>query len=570
LLTRRAADYFGMSGPSEFIVAVALFALLIVLKFISPFHHSFDSDEPQHLHVVWSWTRGLVQYRDIFDNHMPLFHIMFAPVAALIGERATILYWMRLLMLPLYFVAAWATWQIGTHVFSRRVGFWSVIAVGSFPSYHFNVLEFRTDNLWAPLWLLCLTVLFRGAISVRRALVAGLLLGLCFATSMKSILFLISLALSAPLAFALVGRNKLGLSSTHLAWCAAAFLATTFLIPVAIIVFFALEGVRHDFLYCVFGHQFFPRLYGAKQVISAIISLIVFPLVFFVTRRVAAGCADPQIAVRRAFILLVTASYFFALRSLWPLISRDDYLPFLPLAFVLLTASLFALPEWLTSSGWNINWVFRLVPMPGFVALAELVVLMQMREFLKDNTRDETEMLRNVLKLTTPADYVFDCKGETVFRRRCFRPVIETITRKRIQYGLMPDTASQQCIETRTCVVATTELDSLTPSTRQFMDRNYLPVADNLRVAGAELRPSITNPQRCYFDVVIPSYYKIVSDDENVLGTLDGTPYDGARFLTAGPHTFESTSTPKHFVLLWAQAADRHFMPLRHGTSPDS
>jgi hypothetical protein len=77
-LARCAADYFGMPRPTEFIVAVALFMLLIVLKIVSLFHQSFDSDEPQHLHVIWSWTRGLIQYRDIFDNHMPLFHIMFA------------------------------------------------------------------------------------------------------------------------------------------------------------------------------------------------------------------------------------------------------------------------------------------------------------------------------------------------------------------------------------------------------------------------------------------------------------------------------------------------------------
>jgi len=30
-----------------------------------------------------------VQYRDLFDNHMPLFHLLFAPIFGLIGDRAT-------------------------------------------------------------------------------------------------------------------------------------------------------------------------------------------------------------------------------------------------------------------------------------------------------------------------------------------------------------------------------------------------------------------------------------------------------------------------------------------------
>jgi hypothetical protein len=322
-------------------------------------------------------------------------------------------------------------------------------------------------------------------------------------------------------------------------------------------------------LYCVFGHQILARLYGKKQVLFTIISLIVFPLVILVTRRVVAACSDPEIAVRRVFILLVTASYYLVLKSLWPLFSRDDYLPFSPLAFVLLIALLLALPGLVKSSGWNVDRIFRLLPLPGLVALAELAVLVHTRGLLSDDTRSETEMLRDLLELTTPADYVFDCKGETIFRRRCFRPIIETITQKRILYGLMPDTASQQCIETRTCVMATMLLDNLTSSTRQFMERNYLPVADNLRVAGAKLRPSITNSQHCYFNVVIPSYYKIVSADGNSSGTLDGTPYDGARFLAAGPHAFEPTSNSDNLFCVWAQAVDRNFTPFKRPAVSD-
>ena len=79
--------------------AAILFALMIVLKLINTTTYRFDSDEPQHMHVIWAWARGLVQYRDVFDNHMPLFQIMFAPIFGVIGDRATILYWMRFILL---------------------------------------------------------------------------------------------------------------------------------------------------------------------------------------------------------------------------------------------------------------------------------------------------------------------------------------------------------------------------------------------------------------------------------------------------------------------------------------
>src|SRR5438477_8839 len=138
------------------------------------------------------WARGFVQYRDVFDNHMPLFQIMFAPIFGLIGDRATILYWMRFILLPMYFVGAWCSYRIGELLFSRRAGIWAVILAGLYSTYHFTSFEFRTDNLWAPLWLLCVTVLISGAFTVPRALIAGLLLGFCFSVSMKSILLFLA------------------------------------------------------------------------------------------------------------------------------------------------------------------------------------------------------------------------------------------------------------------------------------------------------------------------------------------------------------------------------------------
>ena len=169
-LARRGAAYFEMSGPAEFVSATVLFALMIAIRIVNITRYRFDSDEPQHLHVIWGWARGLVQYRDLFDNHMPLFHILFAPIFGLIGDRATILYEMRFVLLPMYFVAAWCTYQIGTSLFSKRVGIWAVILVGFYARYHFTSVEFRTDNLWAPVWLLCITALISGPLTVRRAL----------------------------------------------------------------------------------------------------------------------------------------------------------------------------------------------------------------------------------------------------------------------------------------------------------------------------------------------------------------------------------------------------------------
>ena len=82
-------------------VLVATCVAVAALRVVYTLHYRFDTDEPQHLHVIWSWVRGRVQYRDVFDNHAPLFHLLLTPLAAALGERADLLVWMRLAMLPL-------------------------------------------------------------------------------------------------------------------------------------------------------------------------------------------------------------------------------------------------------------------------------------------------------------------------------------------------------------------------------------------------------------------------------------------------------------------------------------
>jgi Dolichyl-phosphate-mannose-protein mannosyltransferase len=559
-LTQRSADYFGMSTPSEFSAAVSLFVFMVVLKLINITSYRFDSDESQHMHVIWAWARGFVQYRDVFDNHMPLFQIMFAPIFGLIGDQATILYWMRYILLPMYFVGAWCTYRIGELLFSRRAGVWAVILVGLYTLYHFISFEFRTDNLWAPLWLLCITTLISGALTMPRALIGGLLLGFCFSVSMKSILLLLALLGSAPIALFLVGRKQLGLSWAHLARCTAAFLAAVPLAPGTIAVAFGLAGVWRDFRYCTFEHNILPHLNAKNHPAWWIIIFpIVFPFVIYGARLIVRATSEPAVAFRRAFIFLICGFYVLALRSFWNFLIRQDYLPYYPLVFVLISAALLAISPHVAKRDLRVSHYLRRVPLPGFVALAEFLLIIATRPFWIDRAQIETNLLRGVLKLTDPGDYVLDCKGETIFRQRCFRPVTESIMMERLNRGLVADNAAERAVETHTCVAVMKGRMPL--RAKKFIWENYIPVGNDLRVAGRFLYPSAEDSSRMDFEVVIPASYKIIARDGPVSGTLDGMPYNGARFLVPGRHTFVQTSSGTQLAVLWAQAVDRNFTP---------
>src|SRR6266849_5919904 len=122
----------------ERVVVAALALQMLALRAAAFFRYRFDSDEPQHLHVAWGWTAGLVQYRDLFDNHAPLFHILMAPVLRLVGERPDVLLYMRAPMLLLFAVVIWGTYVLGRRMYSARVGSWAAQLQALYPTLFHN------------------------------------------------------------------------------------------------------------------------------------------------------------------------------------------------------------------------------------------------------------------------------------------------------------------------------------------------------------------------------------------------------------------------------------------------
>ena len=53
--------------------------ILLVLRLVWLNAYTLNSDEAQHAHVAWAWTQGLLPYRDVFDNHGPLFGWLHSP-----------------------------------------------------------------------------------------------------------------------------------------------------------------------------------------------------------------------------------------------------------------------------------------------------------------------------------------------------------------------------------------------------------------------------------------------------------------------------------------------------------
>lgn len=547
-------------------LGLKLLSLGLLLRVFFIFRYRFDSDEPQHLHVVWAWAHGLLQYRDVFDNHAPLFHMLCSPLVEWFGERADLLLLMRLTMLPVWGVTLWGTYRVASALSCRRLGWWATILTGLFPPFFMGSIEFRTDDLWAMLWILAVALLVSGRTRPMRSLVVGAVLGAAFGVSMKSILLLASLALGGLMTTTLRSAEwcRPGWAGRFAANLGAAVLGGLF-VPTAIVIWFYSKGAFVPFYYGVIQHNLLPGmgLVYISRLSFGFIPTLVFAWLFTRAQIVRRSSPGPQ-TTRRSLVFLTLAIYVAAVETLWPIVTRQDFLPAWPMLVVSAVPFLDRpMPLWLAAV-FSRRRALRPAPAPMLLLVAALCGAIWLTAKVpmpwRSRTAQSLETWKAVLSLTNPSDYVMDLKGELLFRRRAVYYVFEHFTKARIKQRLIEPQIARRLVETRTCIVSP-DIKGLPQDALQFIEANYLLIGP-LRVVGKILTPQASDPALpISFEVAIPAQYQMVTPLGPAGGELDGTPYRGIRFLGPGRHEFRPSPGENRLALVWARAVDNGFSP---------
>lgn len=501
---------------SERILLWSVAAVSLILRAVAFFNYRFDADEQQHLHVTWGWTADLVQYRDYFDNHAPLFHLLTAPLLALMGERSDILHWMRIPMLLLFAIVIWATYFIGRKLYDERVGLWAAVLVSLFPPFFLKSLEFRTDNLWNTLWMIALALL----VARRSMFLTGLILGCAMATSLKTTLLVATIAAAAALA-----RRGGG-------WVKAAIGFA--IVPAALLLFFASIGAWDEMVYCTVTFNENVALTRKNLWIQrAIFPFTAAALVWIAWRY--RQTAHPW----RYFFAVAMGVFTVVLAGFWALISPRDFLPLMPLAAIFAAAAMTRARN----------------PLRVFAATAAVFVaaLWYYADRFENKTAWHTTMLDQVLRLTRPGEPLIDHKGETIYRPRPFYFIFENITRAQMARGIIEDTLAEDVVRTRTHV-AQADGAMWPPRARAFLNANFVNLG-RLRASGQWI------PEDGTFSIAVPGEYVILNERGEARGLLNGTPYRGARELPAGSYRFERAVPGEPMVVVWAPAFRRGHSP---------
>ena len=538
-------------APAERRWLAGLLLLLLGARVWFAWKVEFTSDETQHLHVVWAWANHLwpysaavgdrtLPYRDVFDNHTPLFHLLCAPLFRLFGETAQVMIYMRLAMLPLFAATLWLVAKIGTALFSPRAGWWAAVLAGFFPLLLLKTVEFRTDELWMTAWLAVVAIAVCGPLTARRLFVLGLVVGAAFAVSMKTVLLVLALLLAGLVVLVLWWRNGGAWRGAKALGGTGAALAGLLVVPGLIALYFAAQHAlysAHDpvgtLYYGVIGHNLVPHpaMPGVPVASRLFWCPVALPLLVGAAVWIFRRAARPAHGLRRALVLVMGGGFLALLHSYWPMITEQDYLPVTPLLSVLVA--------------------------PGALALVALEFA-GTDKFIKLRPRADEGIgqIAEVLRYTDSGDYVMDAKAGAIFRRRPFYFALENVTLRRFHLGLLKDDIIERMIATRTCVASDKRLDG---PVLAFVHANYLPGEGRYAVAGQRLRPAADG--RAAFSIHIAATYALVTPHGAAAGTLDGRPYAGKVFLDAGPHEFVSDHPSEPLNLVWAQALERGFQP---------
>ncbi|MGC3988423.1 MAG: glycosyltransferase family 39 protein [Chthoniobacteraceae bacterium] len=491
-----------------FLLVVA--ALFFALKVLDLRAYRVDSDEPQHLHVVWAWANGLLQYRDVFDNHTPLFQMLCAPFFAMIHERPDIEIPMRLLMFPICAATLWITARIGAQLVGKRAGLWAALFTLAMPGFFFTSEEFRTDDLWMVMWMLCVLFALQRPFTPMAALRLGLAIGASFGTSMKTTLLLLSLVAGGLGTLLLYWKSFRLPAASWLVSRATALIAGGLIIPVALVIFFASHGALKEFYYCTVQHNMLSGMGTMKHPLSHILRFIVhLGLALwaggYLLRRFN---SRPQMG-SLVFLFLTATALFAFVFNIWPVVTAQDYLPLYPLLGILLVALLWELP-------WKLA-----APLGATAIVGGMAFIVYVHPPWQDQTSDSFRIRAAALRLLNPGEYIMDGKGETVYRPRPFYYALELLTLKRMYMGLIQDNIPERMIATRTCVAKLTRLHG---KDQEFVKQNYIDIGFKLYVPG-KLFPQPQPGQPISFNTVIPTQYDVVQPTGSFHGTIDGQPY---------------------------------------------
>ena len=554
-------------------VSLALWAAVVVLlawglvfRWGLARRQPLDFDEFHHLHVAWCWTQGLIPYRDFWDNHPPLMHLLLACLQPIRGETVETLFVWRLAAFGMAVAVLAATFVLARRVFDSATGLAAVALLACVQVFTDKTVEVRPDLGMILFCVLTVWLVLRAMDGKSRRAraanwaAAGVCFGLATLFSTKSLMAAVALAVG------LVGlalcrwsrrlRSGLGCGGAQecprgqvlgiargLGWALLGFC-----LPVApVVVFFAGHGLLAEMLrFTVLENVGYPDRFSAVRSLGPVWSTPV-ALTFGLGLLLAGIGQFRKWARRDASLVLLIVAVVLVIEYGFIMPAPYAHSVCLPLVFLAVFG------------GWVLRSAIGLVTRPRMSAVAAwgggagavLILVAGMADSLVrlglSHQGDAAELHRQlaltsrVLELTGTDDAVFSDAPVAVFRRQaCFYPtlyygVLDRYRRGEIKPSIAEDLRRVGCA----LVVTSFPPRLIPPDDERFVQTHFVQIEPQLYVPGRSFSPEELGRGPVVFEVVTPGVYTIDAATDVL---VDGEPVTTEVRLERGNHTVGASS----------------------------
>ena len=518
------------------VTAIAPPLLLAAYLIARLFNNVFENDELQHLHVVWSWTRGLVQYKDVFDNHAPLYHLQTAGALWLIGAPASAgwLTFARALSLPVFVSTLASAYRLARKVFG--LGQEEALAAACLLGLTSPFMAFaaRPEPLWLLFFFLSLLFFTGEEDGWRRGFLAGLVNGAGAMVSLKTLVLLLPAQLLAAGALRIFRRGRLDLKF------AAGFAAGLAVFPALIAAYFVKLDAFRELIYYTLTYN----SGGAPLAVSAVrmsIAAASAPVIFFLLERLSKSSGH-------GFSIYAASGLFLGLLLyLYPVMEHQTVLPLRLMLYLSAASGLVraarALPRLEARAA------------PPALFLAVLAFQLYNTGALKSANSLQKSYIDRILGLGGENGYVMDAKGESVFARRPFYYALELLAMRRIASGEIPDEIPARMRSTATKLLLLWFPYHFSPVDLAFFHENYLPLGGQFPDLYAAGKIVGVPGGKAEFEIAIPASYEVSCQGGGDIQIDESSSAGKERFLAAGRHSVSVPAGCRAVRLLWDRAA---------------
>ncbi|WP_163328497.1 hypothetical protein GFV12_02730 [Desulfurobacterium thermolithotrophum] len=517
--------------------AIGIFTLIYISFRIS--YYPFESDELQHLHVVYGWTQNLLQYKDVFDNHVPLFHILMAKLIEILQIKPSqnFVIYVRFIVFFLFFlpqlIIIYLLLKKGFK-FSYLEIFWIIcILTVIIPN---SDIATRPAPLYTFLFLLAIYIISFFDLKKRKvAFFLGLVNGVNAMVSLKTVILFVPPQLITLFIIRKFYNEKINLLSFFFY-----FLLGFSIFPLFISIYFVKLHDFNDMFYYTVKYNLLPiKNNYLKRGLIFISIMAIYSYTIWKYKKTFRQTTF-------SFFSITLLSLAFLI--IYPERQSQTTMPIRLLVYLWLLIILVYFFKKIRKEN------VKLLQISMFFILFMYKSLHP--NLFIDHNEQYKKSLALLLSLAGKNDYVMDAKGESIFWKRPYYYGLEEFTSMRLKKGLLKDKIVPELVKHNTHLIFLFDGGARFPrKDLTFIKNNYLPADKWVLIAGKKINKK--------FKVTIPGNYIIINQNgKKVKGILNGNSYVGNKvFLSSGFYEFVPKLKEKSVYIYWYKAYKKGVLP---------